>query len=145
MRFGLGRKTAGITRHNSGIAQAFQRGQERRPQRFNRQNVIEQLFQIVRSMNGERRFVQPRLEIFLDALLRVETDGRPQRLFALPRQDVDDGKILLGTANESNNSTQLMPLADLLGSYVLSEPVNRPPIEQELDRLVTASLVGRDR
>ena len=54
-----------------------------------------------------------------------------------------DGKILLGTANESNNSTQLMPLADLLGSYVLSEPVNRPPIEQELDRLVTAGLALR--
>ncbi len=54
-----------------------------------------------------------------------------------------DGKILLGTANESNNGTQLMPLTDLLASYVLSEPVNRPPIEQELNRLVTAALALR--
>jgi hypothetical protein len=54
-----------------------------------------------------------------------------------------DGKIRLGQATAGTNASTLLPVADLLNSYVLSEPAHRAGAEQALEQLAAATVAKR--
>lgn len=66
---------AGITKLHRVIIQPAEGRRERRPERFHRQEQLQQRHEIVRSGRGQSGFFEPRFEIFFRALLTVEADA----------------------------------------------------------------------
>lgn len=80
------RRLAGITEVHCIVSQGLKCGAQRRPERFDRQQRIEQYLKIMRSWYVQPSFLHSGLQILFRTLLCMEADRTPNRPFAPARK-----------------------------------------------------------
>jgi hypothetical protein len=91
-----GRREAGVARLNGPTRQRNHCWQEREPGWLNGKTKPEQLLQVVRLREGQRRFNEPALEVLLGALLTVKAERIAARRLTRPQQEQHDVVVGFG-------------------------------------------------
>lgn len=92
----LARVVTGVTEVHGIVRERLGGRPKRGPERLDGQQLVQQNFQVVRSGDGQARFLHPGLEVLLRTLLGVEADAASERPFATAGQIHGREEVFLG-------------------------------------------------